>query len=149
MVERTAKARSKLRKKPASAASSARAAAAGGPPARAKAAASGSLSSSLPPGPPSLPPGPPSLPPGLLRALSRLSRPEEMALFLSDLLTPAEIEAIAERWQIATLLTEGKSQREVASRLGASITTVSRGSRMLKYGQGGFRLALRTLEGKP
>ena len=64
---------------------------------------------------------------------------------LSDLLTPAEIEALSERWQIVQRLLAGQSQREVAAELGVSITTVSRGSRQLKYGVGGIETARRAL----
>lgn len=86
----------------------------------------------------------PELPAELVRAMGRLDE-EGLALLLGDLLTPAEIEALGERWQITRLLLEGKSQRDVASELGVSITTVSRGSRQLKYGQGGFERAIEAL----
>ncbi len=55
---------------------------------------------------------------------------------LSDLLTPSEIEAIAERLEIISLLKQGKTQRDIAQELWISVTTVSRWSRILKYGTG-------------
>jgi TrpR family trp operon transcriptional repressor len=88
----------------------------------------------------------PELPAELLRALARLDKPEEIGLVMGDLLTPSEVEALGERWQIVKRLLAGESQREVAAELGVSITTVSRGSRQLKYGQGGFQVALSALE---
>lgn len=90
----------------------------------------------------------PELPAELLKALARLDRTEDIALVMSDLLTPSEVEALGERWSIVRQLLAGKSQREVAAELGVSITTVSRGSRQLKYGQGGFQVALKALERK-
>ena len=87
----------------------------------------------------------PELPAELLRVLARLDRVEDVARLLSDLLTPAEIEALGERWQIVQRLTAGQSQREVAAELGVSITTVSRGSRQLKYGVGGIAMAQRLI----
>jgi Trp operon repressor len=66
-------------------------------------------------------------------------------MLLSDLLTPQEVEALAERWWIAERLSRGEAQRSVAEALQVSITTVSRGARSLKYGAGGFDLALKTL----
>ena len=88
----------------------------------------------------------PELPGELLRALARLDREEDIGLVMGDLLTPSEVEALGERWAIIKALLAGKSQREVAAELEVSITTVSRGSRQLKYGQGGFQVALKALE---
>lgn len=83
----------------------------------------------------------PELPAELLRALARLDDPEAIGQVMNELLTPSEVEALGERWEIMKRLTAGQSQREVAAELGVSITTVSRGSRQLKYGQGGFQVA--------
>lgn len=55
--------------------------------------------------------------------------------FLEDMLTPQEIEALDERIKIMHALASGKTQREIAEELGISITTVSRGSRILQYGR--------------
>jgi TrpR family trp operon transcriptional repressor len=52
---------------------------------------------------------------------------------LADILTPSEIYDIAERINILKMLKEGISQREIAEKLGISITTVTRGNRILKY----------------
>lgn len=55
--------------------------------------------------------------------------------FLEDMMTPQEIEALDERIKIMHALIDGKTQREIAEDLGLSITTVSRGSRILQYGR--------------
>ncbi len=89
--------------------------------------------------------GQPQLPADLLTVLAALGDPRDIALLLSDLLTPQEVEALAERWWIAERLSRGEAQRSVAEALQVSITTVSRGARSLKYGAGGFDLALKTL----
>lgn len=70
---------------------------------------------------------------------------EGVDLFLRDLLTPAEIETLGERWEIIKQLANGKSQRSISESVGASVTTVSRGNRQLKYGEGGFQRALEQL----
>ena len=49
---------------------------------------------------------------------------------------------MSERWHIVKRLRAGATQREVAAELGVSVTTVSRGARQLKYGTGGFEVAL-------
>lgn len=63
--------------------------------------------------------------------------------FLQNILTPAELDEIAIRLQIAKLLSKGATQRTVAAKLGVSIGTVSRGARELKYGENGFKSVLK------
>ena len=84
----------------------------------------------------------PRLPDELVGALADLTEPAAVAALLEDLLTPNETEALGERWQIVKRLRAGATQREVAAELGVSVTTVSRGARQLKYGTGGFEVAL-------
>jgi TrpR-related protein YerC/YecD len=69
----------------------------------------------------------------LYDALLSLKTREEFDAFLSDLCTPSELRAFAERWAVARLLHEqGKSYREIAAEAGASPTTVVRVARFLK-----------------
>ena len=84
----------------------------------------------------------------ILEILAAMDRSEDVRRFLMDLLTPSEVESLSERWAIVRALAEGKTQRSVRDELGVSVTTVSRGSRQLKYGEGGFELALNLLEGR-
>lgn len=60
---------------------------------------------------------------------------KHLAEVLEDLLTPKELVELAERIRIMQMLEQGKPQREIASELGLSVTTVSRGSRVLQYGK--------------
>lgn len=87
----------------------------------------------------------PELPPDLLRVLAHLDDPTEVAQLLGDLLTPSEHGALSERWAIVKLLASGASQRSVRDTVGCSVTTVSRGSRQLQYGEGGFARAFDVL----
>jgi len=68
-----------------------------------------------------------------------------MAEFLVDILTPAEFEALALRWQIVKKLNKGETHRSVAGDLGLGISTVTRGSRELRNKNGGFHLMLKKL----
>lgn len=74
--------------------------------------------------------------------LAKLDEPAHIELFLKDLLTPAEIQALTERWAIVRSLASGMTQREVALALDVSVTTVTRGNRQLQHGEGGFTHAL-------
>ncbi len=64
-------------------------------------------------------------------------------LLLEDLLTPQERAKLAERWQLVKLLATGMTQRKVAQKLKISISKVTRGSRQLQFGTGGFKKYLR------
>ncbi len=68
-----------------------------------------------------------------------------MAEFLVDILTPAEFEDIALRWQIIKKLNKGETHRSIAGELGLGISTVTRGSRELRNKNGGFHLMLKKL----
>jgi TrpR-related protein YerC/YecD len=64
-----------------------------------------------------------------------------MKAFLDDLCTPAELEAIADRWRVVPLLLEETPYREIHDRTGVSVTTIGRIARCLSFGAGGYRLA--------
>lgn len=99
------------------------------------------------PQPAPLAPHQPQLPAELLAVLAQINDPQTVMFVLADLLTPQEIEGLTERWRIGQLLVAGHTQRDIAAHLGVSVTTVSRGNRMLRYGPGGFAFALEQLAG--
>lgn len=68
-----------------------------------------------------------------------------MAEFLIDILTPAEFEALALRWQIVKKLNKGEDYRLIVGELGLGMGTVTRGSRELRNKNGGFALMLKKL----
>jgi TrpR-related protein YerC/YecD len=78
----------------------------------------------------------------LLRAVLRLRTLPEAESFFRDLCTLGELEAMAQRWQVAQLVDQGISYQEVSRRTGASTTTVTRVAHWLRHGEGGYRLAL-------
>ena len=78
----------------------------------------------------------------LSRALAALGEPKQVAAFLRDLCTPAELEAIADRWRVVPLLLEETPYREIHDRTGVSVTTIGRVARTLERGAGGYALAL-------
>ena len=67
--------------------------------------------------------------------------PREMRAFLDDLCTPAELEAIADRWRVVPLLLQRTPYREIHDRTGVSVTTIGRIARCLSFGAGGYLLA--------
>lgn len=87
----------------------------------------------------------PKLPADLLEVLASMDDVTALERLLGDLLTYNEVESLQERWEIVKLLAAGHSQRTIRDALGVSVTTVSRGSKQLKYGEGGFALAFDAL----
>jgi TrpR-related protein YerC/YecD len=74
-----------------------------------------------------------------VKAFSTLSKDQEAANFLRDLLTPAELEEFANRLEIARLLSLRKlSYLEIADKVGTSTTTVTRVAQWLFRGCGGY-----------
>lgn len=76
----------------------------------------------------------------LCRVLAALDSPEQLKAFLTDLCTPAELEALTDRWRVVPLLLEGRSYRDIHDLSGVSVTTIGRVARCLGEGQG-YRLA--------
>lgn len=81
----------------------------------------------------------------LAEALLCLQTHAEARKFLEDLCTPAEIEAMVDRWRVAQLLDTGRSYREIAAMTGVSVTTIGRVARYLEHGAEGYRTILNRL----
>ena len=75
-----------------------------------------------------------------MRAISLLKSPDEAAAFFTDLCTPAELEAMADRWQVVPLLRKGLPYRTIHEQTGVSVTTITRVARCLTLGSGGYDL---------
>lgn len=82
----------------------------------------------------------------LCEALAKLRDPADVAAFLDDLCTPAELEAQADRWRVVPLLLAGRTYRDIHDLTGVSVTTVGRVARCLTHGAGGYRAAARHLK---
>ena len=78
----------------------------------------------------------------LFDAILQLKGRDEAYRFFEDIATPAEIRALAQRWEVARRLDAGEPIRRVAAETGASTATVSRVNRCLQYGADGYRLVL-------
>lgn len=78
----------------------------------------------------------------LFKALTLIKDSEEAKKIIRDLCTIAEIKAMAERFQVAKLVKQGLSYREIAKKTGASTTTVTRVAHWIHHGMGGYDLIL-------
>lgn len=82
----------------------------------------------------------------LTEALLAMRTPEEMRALLKDLTTPAELEAMVDRWRVVRHLDQGRPYREIHALTGVSVTTVGRVARYLEHGHGGYRMALERIK---
>lgn len=76
----------------------------------------------------------------LMHAISLLINKEEALQFFTDLCTPAELESMADRWQVIPLLRQGVPYRSIHEQTGVSVTTITRVARCLSFGTGGYNL---------
>lgn len=81
----------------------------------------------------------------LYTAVAALQTPEECRAFFQDLCTPAEIQAMADRWAVVDFLNRGLSYREIHRLTGVSVTTIGRVARFLSRGNGGYVTVSRRL----
>ena len=82
----------------------------------------------------------------LFEAILTLENAEECYAFFEDALTVKEILDIAQRLKAAKMLRDGKSYNEVCRVTGMSSATISRVSKALERGQGGYKIILDRLE---
>lgn len=81
----------------------------------------------------------------LFEAVLTLKSEEECYRFFEDICTINEIHAIAQRLQVAKLLSEKKTYTEIEAVTKASTATISRINKCLVYGADGYKLVLERL----
>lgn len=83
----------------------------------------------------------------LYAAIITLRNLDEARDFFRDLCTPAELQAMADRWRVVGLIQAGRPYREIHELTGVSVTTIGRVARFLELGNGGYRRALERTRG--
>ena len=79
----------------------------------------------------------------LFGAVISLKNIDECRSFFLDLCTPAELQALVDRWQVVELLVQDLPYRQIHDMTGVSVTTIGRVARFLSDGFGGYETALR------
>ena len=82
------------------------------------------------------------------RAILSLKTPEECAAFLEDVCTIRELLDLSQRLRVAGMLRGGASYSAISAETGVSAATISRVSKCLEYGTGGYDVVLSRTEGK-
>lgn len=84
----------------------------------------------------------------LFEAIATIKTAVEARSFLQDLCTPAEIQAMADRWRVVAMIKVGKPYRQIYDETGVSVTTVGRVARCITMGEGGYNIIYERLENK-
>ena len=81
----------------------------------------------------------------MYEAILKMETVEECIKFFDDLCTVSELQAMEQRYQVASLLHQGMIYNDILARTGASSATISRVNRSLQYGAGGYEVVFRRL----
>lgn len=82
----------------------------------------------------------------LFAAVAALRSADECRAFFRDLCTPAELQAMADRWAVVDWLKRGLPYREIHRLTGVSVTTIGRVARFLSGGNGGYALVAKRVQ---
>ena len=81
----------------------------------------------------------------LYQAILCLETEEECSEFFRDVCTKLELKSIAQRYQVAKMLTDHCVYNEIVAATGASTATISRVNRSLDDGGNGYRVVFERL----
>lgn len=84
----------------------------------------------------------------LCLAVSKIKKPEEIAIFLSDLLSANEVKMISKRLQIAEMILDGFSYEEIKKEIKVANGTIARVQEWLNISGEGYRRAVEISKGK-
>ncbi len=79
-------------------------------------------------------------------AVLALKTKEECSAFFNDVCTIQELEALEQRMEVAIRLKNGESYIDINKSTGASTATISRVSKYLNYGAGGYEVAIERMK---
>lgn len=81
----------------------------------------------------------------LFDAVLTLKAKEDCYKFFEDVCTIKELLAMAQRYEVAKLLTKKMTYLDIAEKTGASTATISRVNRSLEYGADGYQMVFERL----
>ncbi|MGI6716883.1 MAG: YerC/YecD family TrpR-related protein [Eubacteriales bacterium] len=74
----------------------------------------------------------------LYEILAKINNPDDIKIFLEDLCTINEVNQMALRLQCAELMLQGHTYNQITDKSSISSATLSRVSRCIQYGSGGY-----------
>lgn len=81
----------------------------------------------------------------LFDAVLTLKTKEDCYAFFEDVCTINELLSMAQRYEVAKMLKEGRTYLDIAKATGASTATISRVNRSLNYGEDGYAMVFERL----
>jgi len=84
----------------------------------------------------------------LYEAILTLETVEECYRFFEDICTIKELQSISQRLKVARMLRENMTYNQIEDQTGVSTATISRISKFLHHGPGGYNLVLDRVMGK-
>ena len=84
----------------------------------------------------------------LYQAILTLETEEECYNFFQDLCTIPELRSMEQRYEVATLLSQGLIYNDILERTGASSATISRVARSLTDSDGGYERIFARMKGE-
>ena len=82
----------------------------------------------------------------LFDAILSLQNKEECYTFFEDVCTVNELLSLSQRFEVAKMLRDQKTYRDIAEKTGASTATISRVNRSLNYGNDGYDMVFSRLQ---
>ncbi len=86
--------------------------------------------------------------PDLLKVFLSLKNEEELKMFFRDLMSERDLREFAMRWEVAKLLDAGITYEKIQEKTGAAMETISKISRWLKEGCGGYKMMIERMKGE-
>ena len=83
----------------------------------------------------------------LYQAIMLLESEEECAAFFEDLCTIMELQDMSQRLEAALMLKKGFNYQTISKEIGISTATISRVSKCINYGSGGYNTVIERLLG--
>ena len=82
----------------------------------------------------------------LFEGILKLETVEECYRFFTDICTIKEVQDMAQRFEAAILLDQGEGYQTISDQVGISTATISRVSRCLNYGAGGYACVINRMK---
>ncbi len=84
----------------------------------------------------------------IIKMFTSIDDTRTMRAFFEEIFTPSEIQDVALRWRLMTMLHQGTPQRQIASDLGISLCKITRGAKIIKNRRSATRKLLDTRFGE-